>query len=156
MFDTDLNEKETWKNASSVLKENVWKYYVYDILVKYWSDGGTNKIHTSNNEKRYLLPLTRGMFSVAFDNYVEYCNNIEEKLSHPSKIIKCPLLKCPECGERMGKRKLIITTTHCRNCGQRMKIAMVLEDEDFLLKPSNFNGGEISLAKKLGANINFK
>lgn len=78
MFDTDLNEKETWKNASSVLKENVWKYYVYDILVKYWSDGGTNKIHTSNNEKRYLLPLTRGMFSVAFDNYVEYCNNIEE------------------------------------------------------------------------------
>lgn len=84
------------------------------------------------------------------------CDNIEEKLSHQSKVIKCPLPKCPKCGERMGKRDLIITTTHCRNCGQRMKIAMVLEDEVFLLQPSKFNKEEISLAKELGANIRLK
>ena len=84
------------------------------------------------------------------------CDNIEEKLSHPSKIIKCPLPKCPKCGERMGKRKLIITTTHCQNCGQNMKIAMVLEDDVFLLQPSKFNKEEISLAKELGANIRVK
>jgi len=78
MFDADLQEKDSWKSTSALLKDNVWKYYVYDILVKYWSDGGTNKIHTSNNEKRYLVPLTRGMFSTAFDNHVEYCNNLEE------------------------------------------------------------------------------
>lgn len=78
MFDSDLNEKETWKVSSSLLKNNIWKYYVYDVLVKYWSDGGTNKIHTCNNEKRYLTPLSKGMFSTAFDNYAEYCNNLEE------------------------------------------------------------------------------
>lgn len=81
MYDKDLQERDTWKAHSKILKENIWKYYVYDILVKYWSEGGTTKIHTSNTEKRYLTPLSKGMFSVAFDNYVESCNSIQEKSS---------------------------------------------------------------------------
>lgn len=87
MYDADLKEKETWKASSVTLKANIWKYYVYDILVKYWSEGGTTKIHTSNSDKRYLTPLTRGMFSVAFDNHVEYCNNVEEmkQVSNPNE-----------------------------------------------------------------------
>lgn len=78
MFDADLVEKDTWKNNATTLKDNFWKYYVYDILSKYWSEGGTTRIHSCNSEKRYLSPLTKGMFSTAFDNYVEYCNNLEE------------------------------------------------------------------------------
>ncbi|MBO5971175.1 MAG: DUF262 domain-containing protein [Clostridia bacterium] len=78
MFDADLEEKDSWKNSAVTLKDNFWKYYVYDILSKHWAEGGTTKIHSANGDKRYLSPLTRGMFSTAFDNYVEYCNNIEE------------------------------------------------------------------------------
>jgi len=78
MFDADLVEKDSWKTSAITLKDNFWKYYVYDILSKYWSEGGTTKIHSCNSEKRYLSPLTKGMFSTAFDNYVEYCNNLEE------------------------------------------------------------------------------
>ena len=32
MFDADLVEKDTWKNSAITLKDNFWKYYVYDIL----------------------------------------------------------------------------------------------------------------------------
>jgi len=78
MFDADLVEKDSWKDNSSTLKHNFWKYYVYDILSKFWAEGGTAKIHACNSDKRYLSPLTQGMFSTAFDNHVEYCNNIEE------------------------------------------------------------------------------
>lgn len=84
------------------------------------------------------------------------CDNIEKKLSRPSKMSACPNPICQECGNRMSKRTLITTTASCWSCGQRMKIAMVLEDEVFLLQPSKFNKEEISLAKELGANIRLK
>ena len=83
-----LKVLETWKEAKAKLKENIWKYYVYDIITKYWSDGGTGKIHTANNENRYFVDLTQEQFATAFDSYTQNLFNIREKkkVADPSDI----------------------------------------------------------------------
>lgn len=84
----ELRENDNWKEIKQQLLENIWKYYVYDVLVKYWSEGGTGKIHSANNEDRYLIDLTKGQFSTAFDSYSEELFSRHEKtqVSNPSSI----------------------------------------------------------------------
>lgn len=84
----ELKENDNWRENKQLLLKNIWKYYVYDLLVKYWGEGGTGKIHSANNEDRYLLELTKGQFSAAFDSYSEELFSRHEKtqVSNP-----CPL-----------------------------------------------------------------
>lgn len=82
-----LTEKEDWKEIKQQLLKNIWKYYVYDVLVKYWREGGTGKIHSANNEDRYLTALTKGQFSTAFDSYSE-----EQFSKHEKSQVASP---CP-------------------------------------------------------------
>lgn len=85
------------------------------------------------------------------------CDNIEKKLSRPSEMSTCPNPICQECGNRKNTRTLITTTTPCRKCGQRMKIAMILEaDGCGVTPPSDFNEQEINIAKSLGVSITNK
>lgn len=83
-----LMENENWKEIKQQLLKNIWKYYVYDILVKYWSEGGTGKIHSANNEDRYLINLTKGQFSAAFDSYSEeqFSKHEKTQVSNPCSI----------------------------------------------------------------------
>lgn len=67
----DLGVLESWKESKNKLKENIWKYYVYDILTKYWGEGGTGKIHSANAENRYFKPISYRQFSTAYDSYSE-------------------------------------------------------------------------------------
>lgn len=69
--DDNLKVLDTWKEFKNKLKDNIWKYYVYDILTKYWGEGGTGKIHTANAENRYFTPISLGQFSTAYDSYSE-------------------------------------------------------------------------------------
>lgn len=83
-----LTEKENWKEIKQQLLKNIWKYYVYDVLVKYWREGGTGKIHSANNEDRYLTPLTKGQFSAAFDSYSEeqFSRHEKSQVANPCPI----------------------------------------------------------------------
>lgn len=90
-YDVDSNVlkiQDNWKESKKKLQSNIWKYYVYDIITKYWFDGGTNKIHTGNNENRYFIDLTRGQFVTAFDSYCESLANRHENknVANPSDI----------------------------------------------------------------------
>ena len=84
----ELKENENWKEIKQKLIKNIWKYYVYDIIVKYWSEGGTGKIHSANNEDRYLVSLTEGQFSSAYDSYTEeqYSRHEKTQVSNPSDM----------------------------------------------------------------------
>lgn len=84
----DLKILDTWKDSQAKLSENIWKYYVFDILSKFWSEGGTSKIHTSNIENRYFTDLTLGQFSTAYDSYSEDLLSRHEKkqVANPSYI----------------------------------------------------------------------
>ncbi len=77
----NLRKRETWKDSKQKLKKNIWKYYVYDILTKYWGEGGTGKIHTANSDNRYFVELTVGQFASAYDAYAEEGLNRRESKS---------------------------------------------------------------------------
>ena len=64
-----LHVKDDWKQKRNILKDNIWKYYVYDIISNYWSEGGTGKIHSANRDNRYLEPISKGIFASAIDGY---------------------------------------------------------------------------------------
>ncbi|MCR5350795.1 MAG: DUF262 domain-containing protein [Acholeplasmatales bacterium] len=86
--DSRLKVLDTWRDSKQKLMSNIWKYYVYDILTRYWSEGGTGKIHSANNDNRYFEEITQGQFSTAYDGYTEGMYNIHEKkqVSNPSDI----------------------------------------------------------------------
>ena len=69
IYDDALGINEDWKTNKQKLETNIWKYYVLDIINKYWSEGGTNKIHSANAENRYLIDLTSEQLGAAYDSY---------------------------------------------------------------------------------------
>lgn len=86
--DDKLKVLDSWKSTKNILKNNIWKYYVYDIIIKYWGDGGTGKIHTANSTDRYLTELTKNQFGAAYDSHIETMYNRREssKVSNPKEI----------------------------------------------------------------------
>ncbi len=81
-----ISINDNWKIYKQRLQKNIWKYYVYDILCKYWGEGGTGKIHTANNEDRYLIELSESQLSIAYDSHAENMYNRREimQVKNPS------------------------------------------------------------------------
>lgn len=86
--DDDLKIKDTWKESKQKLQEQIWKYYIFDILTQYWGEGGTGKIHSANSDNRYFIPLTEVQFATAYDSYTEGQFNRHEarQVPNPSDI----------------------------------------------------------------------
>lgn len=80
------------------------------------------------------------------------CDNIAEKLSHPSKVNLCPNPICEICGNVMHSPKIVTVATDCWKCGHKMTVAMMLA-VGRISSPADFNEEEIEIAKALGANI---
>lgn len=81
IYDDNLVELDSWKENKIKLQENIWKYYVLDIITKYWGEGGTAKIHLANTENRYLKDITQEQFSLAYDSYTENMYGRRERKS---------------------------------------------------------------------------
>lgn len=82
------------------------------------------------------------------------CDKIEEKLSTPNYVNRCPNPICNKCGHVMNKAKLVIVATNCWKCGRKMKVAMLVANNGLSkLSPAEFNDREIETATSLGANI---
>ena len=86
--DPNLKVNDDWKESKQKLQNNIWKYYVHDIITKFWGEGGTSKIHSANSENRYFEELSPKTFSLAFDTYSESLYNKQEtkSVSYPSII----------------------------------------------------------------------
>lgn len=85
VYDSNLKVNNGWKENKVKLQNNIWKYYIYDIVTKYWGEGGTSKIHAANSENRYFEELSTNTFSLAFDSYSESLLNRQE-----SKLVLNP------------------------------------------------------------------
>ncbi len=70
-IETLKSKDQTWTKDKQTLKENIWKYYVYDIIANTWSDGGTTKTHAFNKENRYLRSIEKSQFSATIDGYFQ-------------------------------------------------------------------------------------
>ncbi len=86
--DDKLRVRDNWKDSKQKLVKNIWKYYIYDIITKYWGEGGTGKIHTANSENRYFNELSASQFGTAYDSYTEgmYSRHENRQVSNPSDI----------------------------------------------------------------------
>ncbi len=86
--DDNLSINEDWKQSKQKLEENIWKYYVYDVINKYWGEGGTGKIHSANADNRYLNDLTAEQFGAAYDSYSAtlFSRRESKNVAYPSDI----------------------------------------------------------------------
>lgn len=60
-----------WSSKKQSLSRNLMMYYVYDIITNYWSEGGTNKIHSAAKPNRYMIQLASRTWMVALDSFFE-------------------------------------------------------------------------------------
>ena len=62
---------DTWAERKSDLSRNLVQYYVYDILTNYWSEGGTNKIHSAAKPNRYRIEISDRAWMATLDSFFE-------------------------------------------------------------------------------------
>lgn len=70
--DGDYNTLSSqWNNKKEIIAKNLMMYYVYDIITNYWSEGGTNKIHSAAKPNRYMNSISGRAWMVALDSFFE-------------------------------------------------------------------------------------
>lgn len=70
--DNDYSKiSENWNARKNSIARNLVQYYVYDIITNYWSEGGTNKIHSAAKPNRYMTDLSGRAWAAALDGYFE-------------------------------------------------------------------------------------
>ena len=83
----DINPKPTWNSTKEELRMRLLQHYVYDIIVKYWSEGGTGKIYTVIRSEQFLKEISSSLWNNALDSYFAKTFDRSEKKTviNPSK-----------------------------------------------------------------------
>lgn len=68
-----------WNDKKVALAKNLLRYYVYDIITNYWSEGGTGKIHAAAKPNRYMSEISSRSWMVALDAFFEKSMQRSEK-----------------------------------------------------------------------------
>jgi len=62
---------QDWELKKTALSQNLFHYYIYDILTNYWKEGGTGKIFQVARPNRYMAEISDRAWMVAIDGYFE-------------------------------------------------------------------------------------
>ena len=62
---------ESWNEKKGSIAKNLRLYYVYDILIKYWSEGGNQKIHNVAKPNRYEIEISPRAWRTALDGFFD-------------------------------------------------------------------------------------
>ena len=62
---------DSWNSKKDIISKNLRLYYVYDILTNYWSEGGTNKIHSAAKPNRYMTEISARAWKNALDAFFD-------------------------------------------------------------------------------------
>lgn len=100
---------DRWSNRKDMIAQNLRLYYVYDILTKYWSEGGTNKIHAAAKPNRYAIEITPRAWRTALDGFYEKSMSRSEsrQIQNP-KSEEYVLLNCIYLNTFLAKDQLSI------------------------------------------------
>lgn len=66
---TTINED--WGSKKERIARNLRLYYVYDILIKFWSEGGNQKIHNIAKPNRYDSEISLRAWRTALDGFFD-------------------------------------------------------------------------------------
>lgn len=120
---------------------------VIEIVVQHKPSAETLKYYSDKNIVCLQLEV---------DDFAD-CDKIEEKLSNPNYVNRCPNPTCKKCGHVMNKIKLVTVATTCWKCGKNMKLAMIVAKNRFSrLSPEEFDNREVATAISLGVNIKLR
>ena len=67
----DLSKKSSWNSDKELLKKNMPLHYIYDIISNIWSEGGTNKIHSYNDSRKYISEIAKSTMENALISFNE-------------------------------------------------------------------------------------
>lgn len=70
---------DLWEDKKKEFARNLVQYYVYDIITKYWNDGGPSKIHLTAKTDRYKTELSGRAWAAALDSFFELSMRRSEK-----------------------------------------------------------------------------
>lgn len=86
---------EDWASKRDRIARNLRLYYVYDILIKYWSEGGNQKIHNVAKPNRYDTDIPLRAWRTALDSFFDKSMSRTEKKNIPNpKSEEIVMLNC--------------------------------------------------------------
>lgn len=62
---------DDWNEKKKILQTNLLQYYIYDILMDWWSEGGTGKIYTVAKPNRYLNEISAQSWAITLNTFFE-------------------------------------------------------------------------------------
>jgi hypothetical protein len=105
---------DNWAEKKHKVAKNLVQYYVYDIINKYWFEGGTSKIHSAAKPNRYLTEISSRAWMVALDSFFE-CSMLRtelKKISNPGNeeyvVLNCIYLKTFTAMDQLSLEKFDI------------------------------------------------
>ena len=113
---TNFSKKaDDWNDKRAVITKNLLKYYVYDIITNYWSEGGTGKIHAAAKPNRYMIEISSRAWMVALDGLFERSmlraekRNIANPKSEEYVVLNCIYLNTFTAMDQLSFRLLYRT-----------------------------------------------
>lgn len=94
-----IHFSDSWQDRKSIIAKNLVHYYVYDIIMNYWSEGGTGKIHAAAKPNRYANEISSRAWMVALDGFFErsMLRAESKKVTNPKSeefvVLNCIYLK---------------------------------------------------------------
>ena len=70
-YNKNLEEKETWKDVSKKLEENLAYHYLYDIIREYWRGSGDSKAYNLISNEKYETTLKKLQWENVLNDWFE-------------------------------------------------------------------------------------
>lgn len=86
---------EEWNDQKGNIAQNLRRYYVYDILTNFWSEGGNAKIHAVAKPNRYLMEISPRAWRTALDGFYDKSmfrsesKNVQSPRSEEYVLLNC-------------------------------------------------------------------
>ena len=124
MYGGDLSQIDShWKNIQEEWSNHLLRYYVYDIITNFWSDGGTKKIYQVALNDRYMLEIGSASWNSALDgfynNSMQRVESAEKKIASPKNeeyvILNCIYLNTFTAMQHLGLDKFDVEHIATKN-----------------------------------------
>ena len=104
---------------------------------------------------RYYEEKKITCLQIKVDNF-EDCENIENKLSHPTEVNLCVNPICSNCGNAMNSPKLVTVVGKCYKCSNDIRVAMKVAAPNNLQCPRDFTEEEVEMARSMGVKVELR
>ena len=116
MYDiSDLDKKkDNWKTVQSKLSQNLLHHYVFDIIDKYWIEGG-DKPYMAIKERKFSMEISKNAWNTLLNKYFENslqqadtCKKVQGPTIQDQIILNCIYLDLFTAHDQLGNQNFDI------------------------------------------------